>query len=322
MNKLLTTLTGLLLIIASCKVNKEKNTLKHQPTVYTEISHEFYELNKPDTKAKAVLVLFPGYPHTARETKQEFNILEIAKSKNIAVIFSNYNRKLWLEENEKSQLTQQLQQTFKDHQLPTDNIYFGGFSSGGNVALLISDYLTKNKNYQVAPKGVFIVDSPIDLSELYLAAEKNVKRNFSVVSVQEGKRLIATLGKNFGNPNKDISTYEKQSVFTSKTSNITNVSHLKNTKIRLYTEPDTIWWKENRMADYEQMNAYHIKKLSEKLKDSGFQHAEYIPTQNKGYRANGQRHPHSWSIVDVEGLVEWILDEKSTTEQKRAGIRY
>jgi hypothetical protein len=37
----------------------------------------------------------------------------------------------------------------------------------------------------------------------------------------------------------------------SKTENIANLKGLENTKIRLYTEPDTLWWKENRKEDYE-----------------------------------------------------------------------
>lgn len=58
----------------------------------------------------------------------------------------------------------------------------------------------------------------------------------------------------------------------------------------MYTEPDTLWWKENRMAGYE------------KLKENHFTDIEYIPTKNKGYRTNGERHPHSWSIVDTMDL--------------------
>lgn len=61
------------------------------------------------------------------------------------------------------------------------------------------------------------------------------------------------------------------------------------------------------MADYEQMNAYYIKNLSEKLNDSEFKSVEYIPTKDKGYRANGERHPHSWTIVDINDLINWML---------------
>ena len=87
------------------------------------------------------------------------------------------------------------------------------------------------------------------------------------------------------------------------------LKNLENTRIRFYTEPDIQWWKENRKADYDQMNANFIEKLSQNLKDAGFDQVEYIPTENKGYRANGDRHPHSWSIVDKEDLLQWMLEK-------------
>lgn len=49
--------------------------------------------------------------------------------------------------------------------------------------------------------------------------------------------------------------------------------------------------------------------MSEVLKENEFRYVEYIPTENKGYRSNGERHPHSWSIVDGTDLVNWMLEE-------------
>ena len=86
-----------------------------------------------------------------------------------------------------------------------------------------------------------------------------------------------------------------------------NLSSLENVSIRLYTEPDTVWWKQNRMYEYEDMNAYAIKQLSDDLNEHGHP-VEYIPTEHRGYRANGDRHPHAWSIVDVDDLIAWMLE--------------
>jgi predicted alpha/beta-fold hydrolase len=218
----------------------------------------------------------------------------------------NFNQKLWLEQIEKQELAKKLQTIFKEHTLPTNNIYFGGFSSGGNVALLISDFLTQ-ENTDIMPKGVFIVDSPIDLAALYYSSLKNLERNFSEPSVQESTWIVETLGNQFGIPDKDISKYQEYAIYTSKTDHTDNIKALKNTKMRLYTEPDTLWWKTNRMANYDQMNAYYIKKLSETLMQLNFKDVQYIPTVNKGYRANGDRHPHSWAIVDKKDLIDWML---------------
>ncbi|WP_293295305.1 hypothetical protein [Allomuricauda sp.] len=296
--------------VVSCKQNKkEKEQIVTEKIEFTEIVKEDYELYKPNKKIKGVLILFGGYPEDADDIKREFQILDIARENSIAVLLSNFNQKLWLEENEKHQLAKKLQDIVVENELPTENIFVGGFSSGGVVSLLISDFIIGMKQFYIDPKGVFIVDSPIDLAALYKSSEKNIERNFSEPSIQESTWLLETLGYKFGNPKDNIENYEKNAVFTYSTNNISNLKKLKRTKIRLYTEPDTIWWKENRMADYEQMNAFYIKKLSESLIQKGYESVEYIPTTDKGYRENGERHPHSWSIVDKKDLINWILNK-------------
>ncbi|MFV1884962.1 MAG: hypothetical protein ACMZ7B_10780 [Balneola sp.] len=293
--------------LTSCKQNHKEKESTTENLVHTEITKEDYELYKPKEEVKAVLVLFGGYPEVAEDIRREFEILDIAMKNNIAVVLSNFNQKLWLEENEKQELASHLQNILEENQLPTNNITIGGFSSGGVVSLLISNYIIGMKQFYIDPKGVFIIDSPIDLVALYKSSEKNIERDFSEPAIQESNWLIETLGKNFGNPKDDTKNYEEKAVFTFNTDNTSNLNNLKNTKIRLYTEPDTLWWKEHRMADYDQTNAFYIEKLFESLKTKGFEHIEYIPTKDKGYRANGERHPHSWAIVDKDDLINWIL---------------
>lgn len=174
-------LVFILLIFVSCHKNKEAQ--QQESVGYEQILATDYELEKPNTTAKAVLVLFGGYPEKAKDIKREFKILEQAKQNKIAVLYSNYSQKLWFEENELEELSNQLQEIFIKNELPNDNVYLGGFSSGGDVALLLGNYLVKNNTTQLTPKGIFIVDSPIDLAELYFSSEKNIKRNFSETSV-------------------------------------------------------------------------------------------------------------------------------------------
>lgn len=138
--------------------------------------------------------------------------------------------------------------------------------------------------------------------------EKSMKRDFSEVSLREGKYILELLERGIGSPSDDLKRYEAKSVFTFSTNNISNVDQLQNTKIRMYTEPNTLWWKENRMMDYEELNAFYINELYSSLSDQDFKAVEQIQTQNKGYKANGERHPHSWSIVDKENLVNWMLE--------------
>lgn len=46
--------------------------------------------------------------------------------------------------------------------------------------------------------------------------------------------------------------------------------------------------------------------LINRLMLMGNQEAEFIQTFQTGYRRNGQRHPHSWSIIDAEECVDWM----------------
>ncbi|QRM90360.1 hypothetical protein FG167_14310 [Lacinutrix sp. WUR7] len=307
MHKLLRILL-LAIICISCKNTKKQKAESIVKTEYQEIINSQYHLFAPTKNIKKVVVLFGGFPETPEDIKREFKIRDLAKAKNIALLYMNYNQKLWLEKNQKQTLAKQLQNIFSENKLPTKETYIGGFSSGGNMAVLISAFLTQNKNFQIQPKGVFIVDSPIDLIALYRSSEKNIERNFSEPAIQESNWIIATLKENFGTPEANLPQYEKHAIYTSKTNTITNWKGLKNTKIRLYTEPDTLWWQENRKADYDQMNAYYIQKLSESLQNSGFNQVTYIPTENKGYRSNGERHPHSWSIIDKTDWIAWIIE--------------
>tara|TARA_B100000965_G_scaffold188578_1_gene157420 strand:+ start:422 stop:1339 length:918 start_codon:yes stop_codon:yes gene_type:complete len=275
---------------------------------YTFIQEEAYELYKPHEKAAATLLLFGGFSETAERVQEEFQILDIAKANQLNLLIWNWNQQLWLEDAQKESLTLKLTQIFEKHALENEKLYLGGYSSGGNMALLLSDYLVEQQA-SLQPKGVFVVDSPIDLYALYKSSEKNIARNFSEPSVQESTWLIKSLGEAFGSPDDSLANYEEQAVYTEKSQNMENVKHLKNVKIRLYTEPDSLWWKENRMADADQMNAYYLERLAKQLQAENFKKVEFITTQNKGYRANGMRHPHSWSIVDKADLMRWILEE-------------
>ena len=73
------------------------------------INTENYTLYKP-SKTDAVLVLFGGFGENAAGIESEFPISELAISKNIAVAYLNYNRKIFLQDEEKAQLAAMLQE--------------------------------------------------------------------------------------------------------------------------------------------------------------------------------------------------------------------
>ena len=88
---------GIILVLITLFSCKNPNKTKQETLVKTEfeeIINQEYELIKPTLNAKKVLILFPGFPHKAENTKKEFKILKYAKESNVAVIFMNYNQKL------------------------------------------------------------------------------------------------------------------------------------------------------------------------------------------------------------------------------------
>jgi len=86
-----------------------------------------------------------------------------------------------------------------------------------------------------------------------------------------------------------------------------NADYLTDIPIRAYTEPDVRWWMQNRRKDYYAMNAVDLAGLVNYLNILGNARAELVVTHNKGYRPDGSRHPHSWSIVDNAELIRLFL---------------
>ena len=297
------------LLLGACSNNNNNNTtqkVKETSSKMTKILSEDYELIIPETQ-DGFLILFPCFPCNAENTRTEFNIIDIAIANNISVLLMNFNEHLWLSDNEKKELEEIIINAVKQNGINIDNTYIGGFSSGGNVSLLLTDYL-KSTESLIQPKGLFISDSPIDLLGLYENAQKNIKLNFSETAVQEANWIVEMFDPEFGIGDSAMVIYENKSPYSSSTNSTANLANLIGVKIRLYSEPDTVWWKQNRHAEYEDMNAFYIEQLANDLeKLYGSENVTYIKTENRGYRANGDRHPHSWAIIDEKELVNWIL---------------
>ncbi len=301
------------LITFTACYNKIKEVPTYNPnklvtSSFEVIDTEMYELILPIGPQKGTLILFPGYSENPARIKQEFQIVQPALIKGIALVLMKFNQRLWLDTQEKFRLATTFNQLITTHNLGENNIYIGGFSSGGNISLLLANHLAETDNL-IQPKGVFTIDSPVDLLGLYEISQRNIQRDFSPISMQESTKTVQRFETSFGLPADSLDNYEMASIYTKKTNNLTNVAHLDQLKIRLYTEPDIEWWQKNRQNEWEDMNAYFIKHLSNELIKKFGNQVEYIPTKNRGYRANGQRHPHSWAIAEVENLLQWMMTE-------------
>ncbi|MBK1897781.1 hypothetical protein [Chryseobacterium paridis] len=285
----------LCLLISSLVKSQEIKTIKG----------DHFEL-KLAPQQKAILILFPCYPCNIEHTQTEAKFLKDIEKKGISTLLLDYNQKLYLTEAKKKEYTEELHTIFTENNIKKENIFIGGFSSGGNVAILLSSYLIKTEN-SIQPKGILVVDSPIDLEELYKGAKSDVQKNKDAEAVAEGKFLIDLLEKEIGTPQKDIEKYKIFSPYLISSNSTDHIKYLKNSKVRLYCEPDLEWQLKNKKRQYKDLNAYKLEKAYHSLLDMGSQNVEFIKTKNRGIRANGQKHPHSWNIVERESLIQWIL---------------
>jgi len=118
-------------------------------------------------------------------------------------------------------------------------------SIGGTVAMTLANYMSQATS-SVKPKGVFVVDSPIDLYAIYQSSQKDVARaDFSEERLAEPKFIISYFEEEFGGTEQLLSNIQKVSPVTVATENIENMIGLKESKLRFYTEPDTLWYKDS-----------------------------------------------------------------------------
>ncbi len=173
------------MLLLACKTKSKAMKVVQEPEYELQIA----------ANQKAVLILFPCFPCDRNNTKTEAKFLEGIEKHGVTTLLLSYNRKLFLTPAEQTQQAASLNRILDKNRVEKENIYIGGFSSGGNVSVVLSNYLLQTRN-PIQPKGLFVVDSPLDLEQLYYNAQANLKINKSEETVQEARaflRLFYTL---------------------------------------------------------------------------------------------------------------------------------
>ena len=192
------------------------------------------------------------------------------------------------------------------HKLIDQNFYVGGFSIGGSCAIKYA------QNSIIKPIAVFAIDPPLDFERFYNSAKRDIRLSKESEASQENIYMIDRLEKETGgNPLTHLAQYYNISPYSFTDTAQTEIKKLINVPLRIYTEPDINWWLKQRGADFTSMNATECSAMINELNRLGNQNAELITTENKGYRKpDNRRHPHSWSIVDNDELIKWLLKQK------------
>ncbi len=196
------------------------------------------------------------------------------------------------------------------YQLKDKNFYIGGFSIGGTCAVKYAELSAKN-NYSIKPKAVFAIASPLDWERYYNAAKRVVRISEKDKVNQEVYFMLDRIEKEMsGTPQNALSNFYSNSPYSFSDSTQSAIKNLISTPIMLISEPDILWWLNERGYDISYNNTFDHAAMINELQKLGNTHAVLVTTTDKGYRKpHNMRHPISWSIADPEVLIKWLLSD-------------
>lgn len=301
----------ILLFSASITFSFYANAQTLKKIVYNQKdSLGYYLAVEPKTDSiSGVLVLLAGFGQIPEHTPPETKLQNVGFANSILTIFCAGGNKLYADSVTQHKLTLIINDIVNRYTVKTNSFVLGGYSAGGMLAMryveLCNEFPDK---FPIQPKGVFTVDSPIDIFTIYEQLQESVRNNYSELAVEEAVRAIGYINNDFGIPKDHIDIYAKLTAFSMNKSYSQNEKYLQNTAVRTYHDVDIAWRIKNRNQTVHLSNYEVTAELINRLVLMGNNKAEFMQTFQTGYRANGLRHPHSWSIVNEVELIQWMKE--------------
>lgn len=267
----------------------------------------FYHAIIPSDKCKGVVVLMPGtWEITEHVLSSMSEFCELAYANQIAIIVPSINQRLTLTDTTLHLMNAIFTDAIQKYQLPKNRFILGGFSMGGIFSMRYTEFSKQDSTLTVVqPLAIINCDGPCDLNTLYNNFKrklyKNPGQNEPFYGMKEMEKYCG------GTPEHSLNKYEFFSPFSHNRADGGNAKYLKHTPLRIYTDVDPNWWMKNRHVDVYDMNALDQSAMIQWLNDNGNEKAEFINAFQKGKRIEGNRHPHSWSLIDPNECMEWII---------------
>ena len=271
-----------------------------------DTTKNYYTVFQPSNASlNGFLFLIPGFGETAESVMQQTDLIEQLVTNGILTIvptFQDGNLSLGIDRLSQQTLDEMFQDVVSKYDLENQKFYIGGFSIGGSCSIKYA------QNSAVKPVAVFAIDPPLDFERYYNSAKRKIRLSENRQANQEEEYMMDRLEKETGgNPQTHLAEYYALSPYSFSDEQQTAVKKLVNVPLRIYSEPDIDWWMNERGIDFSGMNITDCAAMINELKRLGNDDAVLITTQNKGYRKTGNtKHPHSWSIVDNEELIDWL----------------
>ena len=254
---------------------------------------------------KGMIVFF----HSRRDTVNADDIIIKALENDLAIMYVTTDNRLefLFEISRMEELEGYINQACLNYSIPEDRLLYCGMSLAGTRALKIAIHGANDDSFSISPRAIAVCDAPLDMQRFYVEGKRAAALNYHPAAANEGFWVSSYLESNLGDPKVNDSLYFEYSPYAYMDIKARHRDALKATAIRCYTEPDVHWWMQERGKDYYGMNSTDLAGLINQQILAGNKEAELILTEDKGYRDDGSRHPHSWNIVDEDELVEWFL---------------
>ena len=303
----ITKIFGLASILLLCQITYAQTLNKIVLDNKDIISGHYFAVEPPTDSFAGVLVLLAGFGQRPEDSPPETKLHQEAYKNNILTIFYAGGNKLCADSITLLKLTNVMNDVLTRFKVKSNIFVIGGYSAGGMIAMRYVELCNEHPNkFPIQPKGIFTVDSPIDIFTIYEQLEENAKNKYSELAVEEAERAMEHIKNDHGMPRDHISTYAKLTAFSMNKDYSQNEIHLKNTAVRTYHDVDIAWRIKNRNQTVHGSNYEVTAELINRLVLMGNDKAEFMQSFQTGYRSNGVRHPHSWSIVNEVELIQWM----------------
>lgn len=258
--------------------------------------------------AKGVLVLLPGFGQPSESIFLDSDLPAVAAHNGFLTVGFAGIMRFTADSLIQQKLNAVITHVLGTTDISRENFFVGGFSSGGVIALRYVELCHQYPDqFPVQPKAVFMADSPVDIFYLWELKEEELRQNRSEIAVAEANWLGESFCQYYGaTPSESKEVFEELSPFSIDTTYGTNEQYLKDVAVRAYHDIDVAWRINNRNQPARFGNYIATSELINRLHIMGNDQAEFIQTYQTGYRRNGERHPHSWSIIDAEVCIAWI----------------
>ena len=272
------------------------------------ISYHYLDLNELP-RPKALLVLFDGGRGKASGISRETALPDSAVNygyKSIGIDQSAF----FISDSAYLRIRIIIHHVMKEEGIPA-NLFIGGFSLGGYTAIRFAEMAVAKNDTAMIPNAIFAIDPPLDHLDFINYCQRELKRKCpdgraSELGKAEARWILNYYYENFGDYHEDSSAYIGNSCYTSILPDGGNARYLKEIPVNMIHEIDIMWLIRERCRDLSDANAVISSKFVNCLYGMGNREATITQSSVRGYRADGRRHPHSWSIADPIATLDWL----------------